>query len=74
MVLVAGGTGRLGTRVVELLTKRDMRVRVLTRDRTRARHLPQATEIVKGNVRDPEALTPAMAGVTSGDLGDPGPR
>jgi len=65
MVLVAGGTGRLGTRVVELLTKRDIRVRVLTRDRTRAKHLPAAVEIVEGNVRDPETLTPAMAGVTS---------
>lgn len=65
MVLVAGGTGRLGTRVVELLIKRDIGVRVLTRDHTRARHLPQAVQIVEGNVRDPEALTPAMAGVTS---------
>jgi NADH dehydrogenase len=65
MVLMAGGTGRLGTRVVELLTKRGMPVRVLTRDRTRAKHLPEAVEIVEGNVRDPETLTPAMAGVTS---------
>jgi uncharacterized protein YbjT (DUF2867 family) len=50
---------------VELLTKRGMPVRVLTRDRTRAKHLPEAVEIVEGNVRDPETLTPAMAGVTS---------
>jgi uncharacterized protein YbjT (DUF2867 family) len=50
---------------VELLTKRGIHVRVLTRDRTRARHLPDRVEIVEGNVRDPETLTPAMAGVTS---------
>jgi uncharacterized protein YbjT (DUF2867 family) len=65
MVLVAGGTGRLGTRVVELLTKRGMHVRVLTRDHSRAKSLPEGVEIVEGNVRDPETLTPAMAGVTA---------
>jgi uncharacterized protein YbjT (DUF2867 family) len=42
-----------------------MRVRVLTRDHTRARHLPQGVEIVEGNVRDPGTLTHAMAGVKS---------
>jgi NADH dehydrogenase len=42
-----------------------MRVRVLTRDRNRAKHLPEAVEIVEGNVRDPETLTPAMVGVMS---------
>ena len=32
MILVAGGTGRLGTLVVERLSLRDLDVRVLTRD------------------------------------------
>ena len=42
-----------------------MHMRVLTRDRSRAKHLPEAVEIFEGNVRDPETLTPAMAGVTT---------
>jgi uncharacterized protein YbjT (DUF2867 family) len=65
VVLIAGGTGRLGTRVVELLTKRPMRLRVLTRDRARAAHLPQAVEIAEGDVRDPGSLPAAVAGVTT---------
>jgi uncharacterized protein YbjT (DUF2867 family) len=62
MVLIAGGTGRLGTRVVELLTKRQMQVRVLTRDRARAAHLPEAVEVVEGDVRDFGSLPGAVAG------------
>ena len=65
MVLVAGGTGRLGTRVVELLTLRHTRVRVLTRDQARAAQLPQAVDIVEGDVRDRGVLPAAVAGVTT---------
>jgi uncharacterized protein YbjT (DUF2867 family) len=65
MVLVAGGTGRLGTRVVERLVARRMPVRVLTRDRARARHLPESVEIVQGDVRDSRTLPAALAGVTT---------
>jgi uncharacterized protein YbjT (DUF2867 family) len=64
-VLVAGGTGRLGTRVVELVLARQMAVRVMTRDRTRAGHLPPAVEIVQGDVRDPATLPAAMVGVST---------
>ena len=35
-----GGTGRLGMVIVESLTQGDTAVRVLTRDRSRATHLP----------------------------------
>ena len=49
MVLIAGGTGRLGTRVVELLTTRRMPIRVLTRDRARAAHVREAVEVVEGD-------------------------
>lgn len=65
MVLIAGGTGLLGTRVVQLLTQRNLRVRVLTRDPARARHLPDGVEVVEGNVRDAAALGPAAAGATT---------
>ena len=42
MILVAGGTGRLGTLVVTQLAQRGARVRVLTRDPARAAHLRPA--------------------------------
>lgn len=66
MVLIAGGTGRLGTRVVELLTNRQMRVRVLTRDPARAKHLDSdLVEVIEGDVRNPSTLVPAVAGVST---------
>jgi uncharacterized protein YbjT (DUF2867 family) len=62
-ILIAGGTGILGTRVVQLLTARGLTVRVMTRDPARARHLAgDRVEIVPGDVREPETLTDAMAG------------
>lgn len=68
MVLIAGGTGRLGRAVVEALTARQMRVRVLTRDRARGRQLnadPALLDVVQGDVRDPESLAAAVAGTTT---------
>jgi uncharacterized protein YbjT (DUF2867 family) len=63
VILVAGGTGRLGTLVVRDLAGRGMKVRVLTRDRHRARHLDGiAADIVEGDVRRPAGLAPAVAG------------
>ena len=40
MILVVGGTGTLGTRLVRRLSDRGQSVRVLTRDPARAAHLP----------------------------------
>ncbi|HEY1640177.1 MAG TPA: SDR family oxidoreductase [Streptosporangiaceae bacterium] len=62
MILVAGGTGRLGTLLVGSLTRRGEKVRVLTRDPQRAAHLAGVTEVVTGDVRDPASLGPAVAG------------
>lgn len=63
MILIAGGSGRLGTRVVRLLTGRGLPMRVLTRDRSRARHLEaDLVEIMEGDVRDPAAAARATAG------------
>ena len=39
MILVAGGTGRLGTLLVNRLVNRHLPVRVLTRQPARAEHL-----------------------------------
>lgn len=63
MILVAGGTGRLGALVVAGLTARGERVRVLTRDPTRAASLEgPLVEVALGDVRDPSSLGPAVAG------------
>jgi uncharacterized protein YbjT (DUF2867 family) len=65
MILVAGGTGRLGSSLVPRLADRGLHVRVLTRDPSRARHLHGvATDIVVGDVRRPASLTAAMDEVT----------
>ena len=64
MILVAGGTGRLGTFVVNLLVQRGLAVRVLTRDRGRAAHLVGANvEIVEGDIRDLADVRRAVDGV-----------
>ena len=64
MILVAGGTGNLGTVLVRRLTDRRMPVRVLTREPARAGHLAsRLVEVVQGDVRDPGSLTHAVAGV-----------
>lgn len=64
MILVAGGTGSLGRRVARLLVDAGHGVRVLTRDRGRARDLPSEVEIVCGDVRTPADLTEAVRGCT----------
>lgn len=64
MILVAGGSGRLGTLVVQQLAARGLSMRVLTRDPERARHLiGDHIEIVMGDVRDSASLVAAIAGV-----------
>jgi uncharacterized protein YbjT (DUF2867 family) len=65
VILVAGGTGRLGTLVVRGLARRHLDVRVLTRNVTRAQHLGDVAEVVVGDVRDRASLDRAMGGVTT---------
>src|SRR5450631_3802228 len=63
MILLAGGTGRLGTVLAARLTGRGLAVRVLTRDPARAAHLAaQGAEIATGDVRDRPSLDPAVRG------------
>lgn len=66
MILVTGGTGRLGSQVVTRLVARGERVRILTRDPARASALvgPQV-ELVAGDLRTPASLPPAVAGVST---------
>ncbi|MGH2867248.1 MAG: SDR family oxidoreductase [Solirubrobacteraceae bacterium] len=65
MIAVAGGTGRLGTRLVRRLTDRGLPVRVLTRDPSRAQHLAGAAEIVTCDVRDRASLPAALHSVAT---------
>jgi uncharacterized protein YbjT (DUF2867 family) len=51
VILVAGGTGLLGSRVVNLLTDAGEQVRVLTRDPRRTSQLPAGVQVVVGDVR-----------------------
>lgn len=63
-ILVAGGTGRLGTQIVHRLTARGCLVRVMTRDSAHAAHLQgQLVEIVQGDVRELHAVEHAVSGV-----------
>jgi uncharacterized protein YbjT (DUF2867 family) len=60
MILVAGGTGTLGTHLVRLLTDRGDDVRVLTRDPARAAALPDTVQTAQGDLRDPAAVSAAV--------------
>jgi uncharacterized protein YbjT (DUF2867 family) len=66
MILVAGGSGVLGTRLLSLPAMRERDVRVLSRDPDRTRLLigdRDRVEIVAGDVTDPRAVERAVAGV-----------
>ena len=64
MILIAGGTGSLGTRIVHLLDARRLPMRVMTRDvKHGARLTADRVTIVEGDVQDAEAVKRAVAGV-----------
>ncbi|MDT4915257.1 MAG: hypothetical protein QOC66_4385 [Pseudonocardiales bacterium] len=63
MILVVGGTGRLGRQLVTDLLARGDKVRVLTRDGSRADE--PGAEVVIGDLRDPASLGRAVAGCTA---------
>jgi len=64
-VLVAGGTGFVGTAIVHALRARGVDVRVLARDPVRAAALePLGVEVVRGDLTDAGSLAPAVEGCT----------
>src|SRR5881392_2857828 len=69
MILVAVGSGMLGARVVARLTARNLRVRVMPRDPSRARTSPhlqhELVELVAGDVRDQAAVDRAATGAAT---------
>ncbi|MBD2460769.1 NAD(P)H-binding protein [Oscillatoria sp. FACHB-1407] len=62
---VAGATGETGRRIVQELVQRNIPVRALVRDRDKAKQvLPDAAELVVGDVLKPESLKEAIADST----------
>ena len=61
MIVIAGGTGTLGQRLVPRLVDRGLPVRVFTRDASRARGLAQGDfEVFVGDVRDRDRVAEAV--------------
>ena len=61
MIVVVGGTGRVGRQVAAQLRERDLPVRVLTRGLNPA-GAPPGTETVRADLADPASLEPHLAG------------
>ncbi|MFZ5670715.1 MAG: NAD(P)H-binding protein [Pseudomonadota bacterium] len=66
MIIVTGGTGRIGSHVVRGLLAQGRPTRVLARRPDAARaQLPDGTEVVEADLDRPETLDAAMAGASS---------
>jgi uncharacterized protein YbjT (DUF2867 family) len=64
MILLAGGTGHLGTVLVARLAASGVGLRILSRDPSRARKsVAEGVEVVSADVRVPASLTAALADV-----------
>ncbi len=64
LILLTGATGYVGGRLLTLLQQRGLRVRCLTRrPETLQNNLNATTDVVKGDVFEPESLPAAFAGV-----------
>jgi len=64
MILIVGGTGKLGRHLTHRLLGNGARVRVMTRDPSRARALLHAgAEVVTGDLLDQQSVKHAMHGV-----------
>jgi uncharacterized protein YbjT (DUF2867 family) len=80
MILVAGGTGTLGKRLVPRLVERGQPVRALVRRANLS--MPERVDQVMGDITDPEALKRAVAGARTvvcavsgfGGIGGANPR
>jgi uncharacterized protein YbjT (DUF2867 family) len=62
-ILVTGGTGNVGGRVVAELLKRGASVRVLSRKQPEAGQAPTGVEVAVGDLLDPVSVEQAMQGV-----------
>ncbi|RPF27708.1 SDR family oxidoreductase [Georgenia muralis] len=64
LVVIAGGTGRLGTAVAGRLVEAGHRVRVFSRGLTPRPALDPRVEVAVADVRDPASLPPVLAGAS----------
>jgi predicted dehydrogenase/nucleoside-diphosphate-sugar epimerase len=66
-VLVLGGTGFIGRHLLDELAKRNVGVRVATRNADAARMLlsGKVSDIVEGNIGDPDFLSKALEGIST---------
>ena len=62
-ILVTGGTGNIGGRVVTELTRRRADVRVLARKKPEADKFPAGVDVAIGDLLDPVSIEQAMQGV-----------
>lgn len=62
LTVVTGGAGFIGSHLVERLAGSGQAVRVIERPAAPAGHLPAGVEVVRADIRDREALDPAMRG------------
>src|SRR5690348_9598559 len=65
MILVVGGTGMLGQRLVRRLADLSDGVRVLSRDPGAGTLDLGGAEVVQGDIRDPAAVAAAVEGATT---------
>ena len=64
VILLTGGSGYVGGRLIPLLEKQDVKLRCLARSPEKMRgHIRPDTEIVQGDVLDPTSLDQASQGV-----------
>ena len=61
-ILVTGGAGFIGSHLVTLLVETGRRVRVFERHGADVRHLPDQIELVRGDVRNRQAVREAVRG------------
>jgi dihydroflavonol-4-reductase len=60
---VTGGTGFIGTHLVDRLVEAGHEVNVLTRNRANAEHLPGEVAVVEGDITEKASMREAMSGV-----------
>jgi uncharacterized protein YbjT (DUF2867 family) len=61
MIVVVGGTGRVGRQVAAQLRQRDLPVRVVSRGLNPA-GMPPGAEVARADLADPASLEPHLAG------------
>ena len=61
--LVLGGTGFIGTRVVNTLVDDGKTVRVLCRQSSNLKNIPKSVDICLGDIKDPASISRALFGV-----------